>query len=61
MNTKNIDLTYKIKDEMGNYNVMETLLVSKEATIIDVEKMLKDIHKKEIILVSYSENSSINN
>lgn len=56
MNTKNINLTYKIMDEMGSFNVIETLVVNEAMTMGDVEGMLKDTHKKEIMLMSYSEN-----
>lgn len=56
MNTKNINLTYKIMDEMGSFNVMETLVVNESMTMIEVEGMIKSTHKKDIILMSYSEN-----
>ncbi|MGL5316569.1 MAG: hypothetical protein ACRC92_25150 [Peptostreptococcaceae bacterium] len=56
MNTKNINLTYKIMDEMGSFNVMETLVVNETMTMVEIEGMLKDTHKKDIMLMSYSEN-----
>lgn len=56
MNTKNINLTYKILDEMGSFNMVETLIVKEEMTINDVEYMIRNTHNKEIMLVSYSEN-----
>ena len=61
MRTKNIDLTFKIKSEMGNYNMMETLVVDEKMTITDVESILKSTYHNEIMLISYSENSTVNN
>lgn len=56
MNKKNINLTYKIMDEMGSLNMMETLVVKADMTIVDIEGMLRTTHNKEIMLMSYSEN-----
>ncbi|MGL5347232.1 MAG: hypothetical protein ACRDA3_07765 [Peptostreptococcaceae bacterium] len=61
MRTKNIDLTFKIKSEIGNYNMMETLVVDEKMTIVEVESILKNTYNNEIMLISYSENSSVNN
>lgn len=56
MNKKHIDVRYKIIDTMGNYNMFETIEVHHEITDIEIESMLKEVHNKEINLLSYSEN-----
>ncbi len=53
---KNMYVKYKIIDGINSFNMVEDIVVESELSIIGIENLLREIHNKDINLVSASEN-----